>query len=342
MKVGILPAPNAGIRTMERAGQLGRLTRHFAAYQDAGHELAYFTCLPDDPAWICPVVRPPAFSASNGTRRAILRPLRESRAFRRPDVFRCMSLSASLSGMTARLVWRTPFVVSHGAKYEEIARLHGRPAWKWTALRHLAFRLASAVIVPNALQAAELRSRFPSTTIVHVPNWIDTAAFHPVEPYTGPPTVLYVGRLVVEKNLERLARVCRRRGWRLICVGEGPLRADLTALGAACPGAVPWERLPEYHVRAHVFCLPSYTEGHPKALLEAMASGLPCAVSTGVDGMTGPHAAFPPENERAMGEAIAYLMAHGPDFVNGTREAALAYDIATVLPQEIRLVESVR
>ena len=326
---------------MEATGQLGRLTRHFTAYRDAGHALTYFSGLPNDPDWVAEMVRPTSAPATrNGTRRALLRPLREPRAWRRCDVLRATSLAGAISCLTARVALGVPFVVSLGAKYEEIARLHGRPAWKWNALRRFAVRLAAAVIVPNPVHARETQARFPRARIVHVPNWVDTQMFRPGPRPGGRPTVLYVGRLVVEKNLKRLASVCREHGWRLICVGEGPGRDDLTALGAECPGAVPWEDLPAWHAKAHVFCLPSFTEGHPKALLEAMASGLPCAVSTGVTGFqTATLATFPPASSDAMGEAIHAMMT-GDSWVRPrVREYALAYDIARVLPQEIRVVE---
>lgn len=348
MKVGILPAPGGGLRTM--AGQLGRLTQHFTAYIAAGHTLSYFTWLPHDPDWIAEIVRPAKHpQPTNGTRRALLRPLTHPRAFIACNVLRAMSLSAALTGITARIVLGIPFVVSCGAKYEEIARLHGRPAWKWAALRRLAFWLASAVIVPNPVHAKDLQARFPSARIVHVPNWVDTKRFRPGPRPSGPPTVLYVGRLVIEKNLERLARVCRDSKWRLICVGDGPLRPSLSQLGAECPGSVPWENLPAWHAKAHVFCLPSFTEGHPKALLEAMASGLPCAVSTGIEGVVTPNldaVTFSPEKGGPhfdMESTLRFLLDdwHCCDLLGANaRRTAEAFDLFRVLPEEIRVVES--
>ena len=93
--------------------------------------------------------------------------------------------------------------------------------------------------------------------------------------------MLYVGRLVKEKNLEALAAaVAPIPNTRLVLVGEGPLRDRLTALGAECVGPQPWTSLPHWYRGADVFCLPSLSEGHPKALAEAMACGAPCVVST--------------------------------------------------------------
>ena len=339
MKTGILTTPGSGLNTMHATGQLGRVTRHFQAYRDAGHALTYFSSLPDDRAWISDVRRPKKVL---GFRGALTRPYWDS-GLMECDVLRVTNLAGSLTAITTHAAFGTPFVVSHGADYEAIARIHGRPAWKWRWLRRLAFALCSAVIVPNPVQAADLQRRFPRTRVVHVPNWVDTQLFRPERgaPASGRRKVLYIGRLVKEKNLERLAEVCATHNWKLICVGAGPLNRELWHRKAECHGAIPWESLPLYHGWANVFCLPSFTEGHPKALLEAMSSGVPCAVSTGVTGLVTPGVdglVFAPYDEPMMAKAIASVE---PEHGRMARLTAERYDIKRVMPQEIGLVREV-
>ncbi|MET0558984.1 MAG: glycosyltransferase family 4 protein [Solirubrobacterales bacterium] len=111
------------------------------------------------------------------------------------------------------------------------------------------------------------------------------------------PTVLYIGRLVPEKGqavlLEAVAELARRgTDVELALAGEGRLRVELEAeagrLGIAervCfLGAVGQEELHRLYEDAAIFCLPSFAEGVPVVLMEAMAMGLP-VVTTRIAGI---------------------------------------------------------
>ena len=101
--------------------------------------------------------------------------------------------------------------------------------------------------------------------------------------------VLFVGRLVEEKGLERLLKAwatmpCRENA--ILClVGDGPLRSELEAVAARLDvlssvrflGHQP--HVSKFYAIADLFVLPSHTEGMSNALLEAMAAGLPVVAS---------------------------------------------------------------
>jgi glycosyltransferase involved in cell wall biosynthesis len=96
------------------------------------------------------------------------------------------------------------------------------------------------------------------------------------------PILLFVGRLVREKNLDDLAaavQVLRERNHRfqLVLVGDGPMRAELEA-------RLPWAHfaghqegadLARWYASADLFVFPSTTETFGNVTLEAFASGLP-------------------------------------------------------------------
>ncbi len=113
----------------------------------------------------------------------------------------------------------------------------------------------------------------------------------------GPMRVLCVGRLVHLKGQSLLVdavAALRAEGHdvELVLVGAGPKRDDLErqtqrlGLGehVRFTGAVSQDEIRELYREASVFCLPSFAEGLPVVLMEAMAVGLP-VVTTRIMGV---------------------------------------------------------
>jgi glycosyltransferase involved in cell wall biosynthesis len=103
--------------------------------------------------------------------------------------------------------------------------------------------------------------------------------------------VLFVHRLGFRKGTRLLAPLLGAaqagldRTIRLVVVGDGPDRALLEQAAATTPGldvagAVPNGRLPELYGGADCFLMPSYEEGFPRVLLEAMVARLPVVTTT--------------------------------------------------------------
>ncbi|MEM7051138.1 MAG: glycosyltransferase family 4 protein [Acidobacteriota bacterium] len=102
----------------------------------------------------------------------------------------------------------------------------------------------------------------------------------------GGPVVLFVGRLVEKKGIPVVVETVRRcPEVRFVLVGDGPLdgmvRELVTELGSAVvhrPSVAP-EEMQRLYWAADAFFLPSYGEGLPLVVQEAMACGLPALVS---------------------------------------------------------------
>ena len=142
----------------------------------------------------------------------------------------------------------------------------------------------------------------------------------------GPPTIIAIGRLSPEKGFAVLleAMACLRDALvpaRLVLVGDGPERArieaDIARHGLADCVTLTGELAPEA-VRARlceadIFCLPSFSEGLPVSIMEAMAAGVP-VVSTWIAGI--PELAendvtamtVPPARARALADALRRLI----------------------------------
>lgn len=163
-------------------------------------------------------------------------------------------------------------------------------------LRRMVLREACAVVA-NAPGLAQLSERTDPISVCVVPNGVDPEVFRP--PQSGHPTVedgafriLYVGRLHEQKNVDLLLgaiAALRQEGRdvRLNLVGDGPERANLTALSSSLglEDVVTWlgwrgkEQVAVLYRRADCFVNPSRYEGMPNTVLEAMASGLPVVAS---------------------------------------------------------------
>jgi colanic acid/amylovoran biosynthesis glycosyltransferase len=126
---------------------------------------------------------------------------------------------------------------------------------------------------------------------------VDRGLFAEANGSARPGRVLTVARMVRGKGLDVLLdslAILRARGVpaEAVLVGDGPERERLERrsreLGLSgqvqFTGAVGHDRIRDLYTAASVFCLPSFSEGIPVVLMEAMAIGLPVVASriTGV------------------------------------------------------------
>ena len=331
----MIPAVGSGLASMARTGQLERLFVHLGRYAEA-FEVSYVTW--GDPDEEARLWKP--FHEQTDAR------LVQARGWRVPTGGYDLVRSMNLLGTLPALLSGTPVVMSYGADYPRIAAIHGRPAWKWRALRAVAVRRARAVLVSNPQLARELRRLYPRASIIDHPNWVDPERFRPVEGgerWTRMrPRVYYVGRLVREKHLLVGARAVQRVGARFVCVGEGPLAEDLRREGVELVGAQPWSSLPHWLADAEAFLLPSLTEGHPKALLEAMACGVPAVVSTGVDGIPPEVARMTAPEEMRLAEALWDLLSREDEAralgARARQWVVERFDIGRLMPVEVGIL----
>jgi glycosyltransferase involved in cell wall biosynthesis len=162
--------------------------------------------------------------------------------------------------------------------------------WHVRLLRRLLYPRAAAITVNSTNPAAsDLLRKISRGRPVHVvPNP------HPREMQLADPAnsrvILAVGRLVDQKQhatlIEAFAAIADRiPEWRVVIVGDGPLRGDLEAqidrldLSDRVTLAGQVEDPRPFYASAGLFVLPSNYEGTSNALLEAASAGLPCIVS---------------------------------------------------------------
>lgn len=197
-----------------------------------------------------------------------------------------------------------------------------------------------------------------SNTIVTNPNGIDLDGYTAQNP---PETtqVLYLSKLGRKKGILELIRAWEQVEHQhpdatLRIAGSGPLKAEaeqlVDTLGLRTVqfvGFVADDRKRQLLAESAIFVLPTYIEGMPLTILEAMASG--CAVVStdtyGVrdvveDGKTG--VLVEPGNEEQLARALIDRLADPAGtvaFGTQAQEVAAAYDIEGMVERELEIVD---
>jgi glycosyltransferase involved in cell wall biosynthesis len=178
---------------------------------------------------------------------------------------------------------------THFADYFPYYGFGSLTPWGWNYTRWF-YNRSLATYAPSPATARELGQRgFRNVRLW--PRGVDTKKFSPRRRSAAlrhklglgkEPLLLFVGRMVGEKDLEDLAQAAahlRKTGFafRVAFAGDGPLRAPLQARFPHDHffGFLQGKALAELYASSDLFVFPSTTETFGNVVLEAFASGLP-------------------------------------------------------------------
>lgn len=219
----------------------------------------------------------------------------------KPDILHIHAVGPSLLVPFARLMGFKVVMTNHGPDY-------ARKKWNWFAKlilwkgEWLGSVFSNAVICISETIASDIRRRFHREVTV-IPNGVDTPEIvrtdEALKKYglEKGKYLLAVGRFVPEKGLHDLVEAFgiasapagpRNDGWKLVIAGDADhedkyslslkqkVKTNPSIISTGFISGVP---LKELYSNAGLFVLPSYYEGLPIVLLEAMSYGLSCIVS---------------------------------------------------------------
>ncbi|WP_432157163.1 glycosyltransferase family 4 protein [Streptomyces sp. bgisy153] len=194
-------------------------------------------------------------------------------------------------------------------------------AWRRIRSVHTA---ADLTLAPSSAALHDLRAHgVPRVRLW--PRGVDTARFHPARRDTdlrrtlapnGEVVVGYIGRLAPEKQVELLSGACALGGVKVVVVGDGPSRPQLSGAlpGAAFLGRRTGDDLARIFASLDVFVHTGPFETFCQTVQEAMASGVPVVAPAAggpldlVDhGRTG--LLVPPRDPAAVRDAVRALAA---------------------------------
>lgn len=219
------------------------------------------------------------------------------------DIIHCSSHECTVYGTLAAMIARTPVVLAHVRGLGRSRRLRRK------LINLLLFRRINKLIpVAHKVKEDVLKNNWflSADKLLVLENSVDYERFAEVailkedaKQMLDLPKDAFVygtvGRLAPTKGLsyliEAFAKVKQQMpSAQLIVVGEGRLRNELEqqAAGTSCADSIHFlghrKNIPELLRAMDVFVLSSIAEGMPKAILEAMAAGIPC-ISTNVGGI---------------------------------------------------------
>lgn len=163
-------------------------------------------------------------------------------------------------------------------------------------LGNLILRCASwadgIIAISSEIEQELMSNEFPARKIHRIPNCVDTSMFFPrsAAQNDAAPIISYVGRLSRQKGLDTLVNAINHLQGRLslfkvFIVGDGELKPMLQKKvreygledKITFTGAIP--NVADYYSQSRIIVMPSYYEGLPLVLLEAMACGIPVVAS---------------------------------------------------------------
>jgi glycosyltransferase involved in cell wall biosynthesis len=212
-----------------------------------------------------------------------------------PDLLHVHAVGPSLVIPLARTLGMKVIMTNHGPDYQRkkwgaIAKLALKTGEKWGS------RWANKIICISKNIADNIRSNYRRDSDI-IPNGIEipeiSESHQTLKKYSleRGKYILSVGRFVPEKGFDDLIDAFARselNGWRLVIVGradhEDKYSKDLIEKSCGysniiLTGFLSGQSLQELYSHAGLFVLPSYYEGLPIVLLEAMSYGLLCLAS---------------------------------------------------------------
>ncbi len=202
------------------------------------------------------------------------------------DTYRVNQLSGVLPAAISKILYRKKLIVRCGYQLslffikQRVGKIKILLA---LILEKISYFLAERIIVTSSQdkEYVIIQHKIAPEKIAIIPNGVDTELFNILKDVKKEPgRILFVGRLSKEKNLFPLLEAIRDiKDIHLVIIGRGQLKEDLVKkssqdrINITFIDSVNNNKLPIEYNKSEVFVLPSFFEGNPKVLIEAMACG---------------------------------------------------------------------
>lgn len=299
MKLGLIFTRNISLSTWDEVGNLDREIKPYKEMAKYFEDIYFFTYGKHDeryktklPSNIHIIKRPKLLP---GNLYMFLMPFVQVKHFRKLDIVKTNQIDGSWAGVIAKKLFKKKLIIRSGYEWLNYLKTTGAASWKRLIARTVenwSYQNADKVIITSEEDKDFISNEFntPNAKIEVIRNYIDITHFRPSHLSQVQGKIIFVGRLEEDKNLALLVEALVGLPCELNLVGNGSQKekienyAKKNGVQVNFLGKISQERLPEEFHKSSIFVLPSCSEGNPKALLEAMSSGLAC-VGTNVKGV---------------------------------------------------------
>lgn len=204
------------------------------------------------------------------------------KAFKSCDIIKTNQMFGSDIALKCAKYHDKPFFSRFGYMLSEFEQNENREYQKFIDLENQVFEDADKIIVTTKSIKSKVEKRIKKrlNKIVIVPNYVDTNLFKPQNNLIKKYDILFIGRIVEQKNLISLLKALDTINVNALIIGDGYLRDELISQFIHLKERLTWKKcipnneLPTIMNQSKLFILPSHYEGHPKILLEAMSCGM--------------------------------------------------------------------
>lgn len=153
------------------------------------------------------------------------------------------------------------------------------------------YKNSDLIFVPTLFYKTFIKKYFfIKNNVFLIPNYIDTNVFTPTISNKSLKKILFVGRLVKQKNIINILKAFSNTDFSIDILGSGPEKKKIInyikrkKVKVNFLKNIPNSKMPDLYNQYHFFILFSLYEGNPKTLLEAMSCGL-CVIGSNSPGI---------------------------------------------------------
>ena len=234
-------------------------------------------------------------------------PIKYRKIIRNVEIIKTNQLNGSWVTWLAKILYRKKLIVRSGFEWLKFYILENQVKGKRNFKKYwirffwryfielISYKLADKIILTNPMDIEFVKKMFrfkkKSKKFELFYNYIDVDEFKPINIEKKDKNIIYIGRFHQQKNLFNLILALKDlEDFELDFIGKGKYenslleKAEKIHVKLNLLGIFPNNEIPEILNQYQIFILPSYYEGNPKVLLEAMSCGLAC-IGTNVYGI---------------------------------------------------------